>query len=92
MKARKAAHNHGSHVSAASGEASPHTVSRAGVVAASLLLRPEAHRVIGAGSAIVTTGDGIGLRSGGFGPSRNPPARALIWGVAQHASGSLRRF
>ena len=34
--------------------------------------------VIGAGSAIVTTGDGIGLRSGGFGPSRNPPARALI--------------
>ena len=47
----------------ASGEASPHTVSRAGVAAASRLRRPEARRVIGAGSAIVTTGGGIGLRS-----------------------------
>ena len=30
--------------------------------------------MIGAGSVIVTTGDGIGLRSGGFEPSRIPPA------------------
>ena len=65
-------------MSAVSTLASLHTVSRAGVVAASLLLRPEARHATTAGSAIVTTGDGIGLRSGGFGPSRNPPARALI--------------
>ena len=62
--ARKAAHNRGSRVYAASTGASLHTVSRAGVAAASRPLRPEARRVIGAGSAIVTTGDGIGLRSG----------------------------
>ena len=30
--------------------------------------------MIGAGSETVTTGGGIGLRSGGFGRSRNPPA------------------
>ena len=58
--------------------ASLHTVSRAGVAAARWLRRPEARRVIGAGSETVTTGDGIGLRSGGFEPSRSPPApRAL---------------
>ena len=77
MKARKVVHNRGSRVSAVSTLASLHTVSRAGVVAASLLLRPEAHRVIGAGSAIVTTGDGIGLRSG-LEAGLGPPARALI--------------
>ena len=53
-------------------------MSRAGVVAARWLRRPEARRVIGAGSAIVTIGGGIGLRSGGFEPSRNPAGRALI--------------
>ena len=65
-------------MSAVSTLASLHTVSRGSVVVASLPRHPEARRVIGAGSAIVTTGDGIGLRSGGFGPSRNPPARTLI--------------
>ena len=74
-------------MSAVSTLASLHTVSRAGVAAASRLRRPEARRVIGAGSAIVTTGDGIGLRSGGFGPSRNPPASALNLGVAQPCLG-----
>ena len=49
-------------MSAASTLASLHTVSRTGVVAARWLRRPEAHRVIGAGSETVTTG--------GFGPSR----------------------
>ena len=44
----------------------------------SLATSPRGASVIGAGSETVTTGDGIGLRSGGFGPSRNPPARALI--------------
>ena len=72
------AHNHGSHVSVASGEASPHTVSRAGVAAASRLLRFEARHATTAGNETVTTGGGIGLRSGGFEPSRGPPARALI--------------
>ena len=61
-------------------EASPRTVSRAGVVAARWLRRLEAHRVIGAGSETVTTGGGIGLRSGGFEPSRNPAGRAPILG------------
>ena len=56
-------------------------------LAASWLRRPEARHVIGAGSVIVTTGDGIGLRSGGFEPSRNPPARTLIQGVAQPCLG-----
>ena len=32
----------------------------------------------GAGNETVTTGGGIGLRSGGFEPSRSPPARVLI--------------
>ena len=53
--------------------------------------RPEAHRVIGAGSAIVTTGDGIGLRSGGFGP-RCPPAPSRSRGMPLHGSSPVRRF
>ena len=65
-------------MSAASTGASPHTVNRAGVVAASQLRRPEARHATTAGSETVTTGGGIGLRSGGFEPSRSPPARAPI--------------
>ena len=65
-------------MSAASTLASPPTASRGAVVAASRRLHPEARRVTGAGSAIVTTGDGIGLRSGGFEPSRSPPARGTL--------------
>ena len=78
VKARKVAHNRGSHVSVASTEASPPTASRGGVAAASRLLRFEARHATTAENAIATTGGGIGLRSGGFGPSRNPPARTLI--------------
>ena len=41
---------------------------------------PEARRMIGAGSAIVTTGGGIGLRSGGFGPRSSPaPSRSRAY-------------
>ena len=65
-------------MSAASTGASPHTVSRAGAAAASRLLRFEARHATTAENETATTGDGIGLRSGGFGPSRSPPARALI--------------
>ena len=65
-------------MSAVSTLASLHTVSRAGVVAASLLLCPEARHATTAENETATTGDGIGLRSGGFEPSRSPPARALI--------------
>ena len=61
------------------------------VAAASRLRRPEARRVIGAGSAIVTTGDGIGLRSGGFGPSRNPPISALRLGALRGLLEEARR-
>ena len=48
------------------------------LMAARWLRRPEAHRVIGAGSETVTTGDGIGPRSGGFDPSRSPSARGTL--------------
>ena len=65
-------------MSAVSTLASLHTVSRAGAAAASWPRRLEARHATTAGSVIVTTGDGIGLRSGGFKPSRSPPARALI--------------
>ena len=52
-------HNHGSRVSAASTEANPPTVSLGGVVVVRLLRRRVARHVIGAGSEIGTTGDGI---------------------------------
>ena len=64
MKARKAAHNRGSRVSAASTGASLHTVSRAGAAAASWPRRPEARHATTAGSETVTIGGGIGPRSG----------------------------
>ena len=80
VSARKAAHNRGSRVSGASTGASLHTVSRAGVAAASRLRRPEARHATTAENETATTGGGIGLRSGGFGPSRSPPARAPILG------------
>ena len=51
-------------MSAASTLASLHTVSWAGVVVASRLLRFEARHATTVGSASVTTGGGIGLRSG----------------------------
>ena len=51
-------------MSAASTGASPHTVSRAGVAAASRLLRFEARHATTAENETVTTGGGIGLRSG----------------------------
>ena len=62
--ARKAAHNRGSRVSAASTGASPHTVSQAGVAAASRLLRFEARHATTAGNGAATIGGGIGPRSG----------------------------
>ena len=72
-------------MSGASTGASLHTVSRGGVVAAHWLRRPEARHVIGAGSVIVTTRDGIGLRPGGFGPSRSPPCPRADLGVGPPA-------
>ena len=49
-------------------------------LAASWLRRPEARHATTAGNGAATIGGGIGLRSGGFGPSRSLPARALILG------------
>ena len=53
-------------------------MSRAGVVVASRLRRPEARHATTAENETATTGDGIGLRSGGFEPSRSPPARGTL--------------
>ena len=59
------------------------------LMAARWLRRPEARRVIGAGSAIVTTGDGIGLRSGDFEPSRRPTrGRACCVGPERRPSST----
>ena len=74
-------------MSAASTLVSLHTVSRAGVAAASRLLRPEARHATTAENETATTGGGFGPRSGGFGPSRNPSASERSQAVGSPGSG-----